>query len=83
MAFDENRQDLSMAKYYAACASRRNGVWYNHSDSEILMKYRDQLSAEGYYPYVLSGAMGERFFMAKLNTLNEVDEFKDFVEQRM
>jgi len=83
MAFNENRQDNSMAKYYAACASRRNGVWYEHSDSEILMKYRNQLSAEGYYPYVLSGAMGDRFFMAKLNTLNEVEEFREFVEKRI
>lgn len=83
MAFNENRQDNSMTKYYAACASRRNGVWYEHSDSEILMKYRNQLSAEGYYPYVLSGAMGDRFFMAKLNTLNEVEEFREFVEKRI
>lgn len=83
MAFDENREDMSMTKYFAACASRRNGVWYVHSDSEILMKYRDQLSAEGYYPYILSGAMGDRFFMAKLNNLKEIEEFKEFVEQRM
>jgi len=83
MMFDENRQDLTMTKYYAACASRRNGVWYERSDSEIFMKYRDQISAEGYYPYVLSGAMGDRFFMAKFDTLEEVEEFKQFVEKRM
>ena len=83
MAFDENRQDLNMTKYYAACASRRNGVWYQHSDSEIFAKYRNQLSADGYYPHVLSGAMGDRFFMAKLSTLEEVDEFREFVESRL
>ena len=83
MAFDENRQDLNMTKYYAACASRRNGVWYQHSDSEIFAKYRNQLSADGYYPHVLSGAMGDRFFMAKLNTINEVEEFREFVESRL
>ena len=83
MAFDENRQDLNMTKYYAACASRRNGVWYQHSDSEIFAKYRNQLSADGYYPHVLSGAMGDRFFMAKLNTVSEVEEFREFVESRL
>ena len=83
MALDENRQDLSMKKYFAACASRRNGIWYEHSDSEILMKYRNQLSADGYYPYVLSGAMGDRFFMAKFETMDEVIEFRDFVEKRL
>ena len=83
MAFDENRQDLSMEKYFAACASRRNGVWYEHSDSEILMKYRNQLSAEGYYPYILSGAMGDRFFMGKFSSMDAVNEFRDFVEKRI
>ena len=83
MAFDENRQNLGMTKYYAACASRRNGVWYVHTDSEIFMKYRNNISADGYYPYVLSGAMGDRFIMAKFDTIDEVNEFKEFAEQRI
>ena len=83
MMFDENRQNMNMEKYYAACASRRNGVWYVHSDSEIFMKYRNQISADGYYPYILSGAMGDRFFMAKFDSISEIEEFKEFVEQRM
>ena len=83
MMHDENRQNLGMQKYFAACASRRNGVWYVHTDSEIFMKYRNNISADGYYPYVLSGAMGDRFIMAKFDTLEEVNEFKEFAEQRM
>ena len=83
MAFNENRQDLTMEKYYAACGSRRNNVPYLHSDQEILNKYHNCLSAYGYYPYVLSGAMGDRYFMAKFKTLEEVKEYQDFVEQRL
>ena len=83
MAFNENRQDLTMEKYYAACGSRRNNVPYLHSDQEILSKYHNCLSAYGYYPYVLSGAMGDRYFMAKFKTLEEVKEYQDFVEQRL
>ena len=83
MMNDQTRQDFSMAKYYAACASRRNGVWYVHSDSEIFMKYRNEISADGYYPYVLSGAMGDRYFMAKFDNLDQVEEFRQFVEQRI
>ena len=83
MMHDENRENLNLEKYYAACASRRNGVWYVHTDSEIFMKYRNNISADGYYPYVLSGAMGDRFIMAKFDTLEEVNEFKEFAEQRM
>ena len=83
MMFNENRQDLTMEKYYAACGSRRNNVSYLHSDQEIQSKYHNCLSAYGYYPYVLSGAMGDRFFMAKFKTLEEVKEYQDFVEQRI
>ena len=83
MMFDENRQDMSMEKYYAACGSRRNNVSYLHSDQEILDKYHNCLSAHGPYPYVLSGAMGDRYFMAKFKTLEEVKEYQEFVEQRL
>ena len=82
MAFDENRQDLSMSKYYAACASRRNNVNYEHNDQEVLEKYRYNICNYGHYPYALSSAMGDRFFMAKFAHLAEVEQFREFVETR-
>ncbi len=82
MAFNENRQDMSGIKYYAACASRRDFVNYLHSDHEVFDKYSDKLCNYGHYPYVLSGAMGNRFFMAKFDTLEEVHEFQKYVEAR-
>ena len=81
-AFNENRQDMTMKKYYAACASRRDWAWYKHNDQEIFDKYYGKLCNYGRYPYVLSGAMGDRFFMVKLDTLEEVAEFKEFTEAR-
>ena len=83
MAFNENRQDLNLEKYYAACASRRNLANYLHNDEEVLNKYQNKICNYGYYPEVLSGAMGDRFFMAKFDTLEEVMEFKDYVEKRI
>ena len=47
-----------------------------------LNKYRDNICASGRYPDVLSGAMGNRFFMAKFDTLEEVEEFQEFCEAR-
>ena len=82
MAFNENREDMSMPKYYAACASRRDWVNYANDDNSVLNKYRDNICASGRYPDVLSGAMGNRFFMAKFDTLEEVQEFQEFCEAR-
>ena len=82
IAFNENRQDLSMPKYYAACASRRDWANYEHSDQEVLDKYYGKICNYGRYPDALSSAMGNRFFMAKFDTLEEVEEFKNYSEQR-
>ena len=82
MAFNENRQDMSMEKYYAACASRRDWVNYANDDNAILEKYHNNLCHHGRYPDVLSGAMGNRFFMAKFDTLEELEEFREFCEAR-
>ena len=83
MAFDENKQDLSMDKYYAACASRRDWVGYKNNDPVILEKYKDNICNYGRYPDILSSAMGNRFFMAKFDTIEEVNEFQQFCEERI
>ena len=83
MAFDENRQDMSMTHYYAACASRRDEHKYVHSDEDILNKYYGKLCAHGRYPIVLSGAMGDRYFMAKFDNMDEVNEYRDYCEAQL
>ena len=82
MAFNENRQDMSMPKYYAACASRRDWVDYVNDDNAVFDKYQNNMCASGRYPDILSSAMGNRFFMAKFDTLEEVEEFQEYCEAR-
>ena len=82
MMFNENRQNMSMEKYYAACASRRDWINYVNDDEAILNKYKNNICHYGRYPDVLSGAMGNRFFIAKFNTIEEVEEFSIFSESR-
>jgi hypothetical protein len=82
IAFNENRQDMSLEKYYAACASRRDYCDYLASDEDILNKYPNNICTYGRYPDVLSSAMGNKFFMAKFDTLEEVEEFRKYCETR-
>ena len=83
MAFDEIRHDYSGNKhYYAGCASRRDNASYVYSDNEVLEKYKDKMAAHGRYAPVFAGAMGDRYFMAKFETMEEMEEFRDFVELR-
>lgn len=82
MAYNENKQDMTLEKFFAPCASRRDFVSYQHDDEEVLNKYAGKICNYGRYPDVLSGAMGNRFFMAKFKSIEEVEEFKEFVEAR-
>ena len=82
MAYDENRQYMDFDKFYAGCASRRDCYEYIHSDEEVKNIFRNSLCKSGRYPLVFSGAMGNRYFMAKFKTLEEMKFFKEYVEQK-
>ena len=82
MAFNENRQDMRLEKFYAPCASRRDFGEYVHSDQDVLNKYQGKICNYGRYPDALSSAMGNRFFMARFASIEEVEEFKDYCEAR-
>lgn len=82
MMFDENRQKDEFKHYYAPVASRRDEFSYVHSDQELLEKYKNNICHHGRYADIFSGAMGNRFFMAKFDTVEEMEEFRDYAEAR-
>ena len=83
MAFDENRQKDEYKHYYCAVASRRFNAKYVHSDEELLNKYYGKICNYGNYPRILADAMGDKFFMAKFDTEEEVEEYRAFTEARL
>ncbi len=83
IAYDENRQDLTKQKYFAACASRRFTNDYVHTIDEIRYKYYFNLCLEKDYPPIFSDDMGDHFFMARFDTEKEVEEFHSFVNEVM
>jgi len=80
MAYDSNSQISNGNKYYCACASRRDAFNYLHSDEEIFRNYN--ICKHGRYADVLSGAMGNRYYMCKFLTFDEMCAFEKFVEER-
>ena len=83
IAYDENRSTNNYPHYYAICSSRRDAASYVNSDEQIIEKYRNCLCFYGRYPQIFTAAMGDRFFMAKFETLEEALSFKEYVEQRL
>ena len=82
LAYDTNNFYMGYPKYYAGCASRRDIYNYVHGDIEIINKYKNNLCWYGRYPEIFSGVMGNRFFMAKFDTIEELKEFEQFVSLR-
>lgn len=69
-------------KFYCPTGSRRDGVEYFYSDDDVLRTFKNHICGCGRYPGVLSGVMGNRFFMAKFDKLEEVFIFRDYVNRK-
>lgn len=69
-------------KFYAGCAARRDGFNYFYSKEDIFRTFKKELCQTGRYPDVFSDIMGNDYFMAKFNTLEEMLVFKDYVSKR-
>ena len=82
ICFDENRQDMSLPKYYAFASARRDGIAYLHSEEEILSSYHDNLCLHGRYPAHMAVAMGDSFYYAKFDSFEEGQRFDAFVRTR-
>lgn len=82
ICFDENRQNMSLPKYYAFASARRDGIAYLHSEEEILSSYHDNLCLHGRYPAHMAVAMGDSFYYAKFDSFEEGQRFDAFVRTR-
>ena len=70
-------------EYYCAFASRRDIYQYAHTDDEVRETYQRELMMCERMPEILSGAMGQQMFTVRLHSLDEVQEFVNFVHQKV
>jgi hypothetical protein len=82
ICYDENRQNLSLPKYYAFASHRKDVIKYAHTKEEILDKYRNQITMFGRYPAHMALAMGDEYYYAKFADFAEGVAFDAFVRNR-
>lgn len=70
-------------KYYLPTGARRDNVKYFYSDDDVRKTFKNNICNSGRYPKVFSGVMGDYFFMAKFETLEEVKVFHEYVNRRV
>ena len=69
-------------EYYCVFASRRDIYEYVHTHEEILERYAGSIVMCERMPDILSGAMGNQMYTARLKTEEEKDEFIRFVQEK-
>ncbi len=80
VAFDSSSKGTG-ERFYCAFVGRRDGKPYIHGDGEVLARYGRAMKICQRVAKALSGAMGDRMFVANFKTQEEVDEFYRFTTE--
>lgn len=81
VAFDERRSEEG-TPYYCAFASRRDIYRYLHSHEDVLHRYGGDMVMCERMPELFSAAMGQQMYTVRLNTMDEVQEFFNYVHAK-
>ena len=82
IAFDENRQDMSLPKYYAMASHRKDSLSYAHTIDEVYNRFGYSVKMSGRYPAHIAVAMGDQYVFGVFKTLAEAKEFDDYVREK-
>ena len=75
LTFNIQNEVISPNPSYCAYYGRRDGKWYSHSHDDIWNKYGSKIKMNERMPDILSGAMGNEFFVANFDSKEEMEEF--------
>ncbi len=81
VAFGESRTQQG-SQQYCAFASRRDIYQYVHSHDEVLGRYGDRMVMCERMPELFSAAMGQQMYTVRLESLEEVNNFVNFVHEK-
>ena len=65
--------------YHCVYCGRRDGLNYTHTHEEVVNKYGFDLVMCERMPDILAGAMGNFIYTARFKTMDEVNEYVDYV----
>lgn len=82
IAYDENRQDMTLPKYYAMASHRKDSLNYAHSLDEVYSRFGNHIKMSGRYPANIACVMGDIYIYAVFKTMEEAEEFDAFVRAK-
>ena len=69
-------------RFYCVTSSRRYHHSYFYNDEDIFRTYRNNICFSGDYPSILSDIMGDKFYMAKFKSFEDVKLFDSYITKR-
>lgn len=75
-------KDLNKKHFIAISVSRKNRFNYVHSNEEIFKKYQDFIVKHGFYDKAISLCMGDEYFMAKFDNVEQALSFKNYIREK-
>ncbi len=82
IAYNKVNKDLNKKHYIAISVAKKNRFSYKHQHNEIESNYKDHIVKHGFYDPAISKAMGNEFYLAKFENLDEALKFKDFILEK-
>lgn len=74
--------DMTHPKYYCVYVGRRDRLEYKYSFDEINQIYKNSIVMHERMAEVFSGAMGNEFYIAKFEELEEMNKFRNMVLEK-
>ncbi len=74
--------DLSHPKYYCCYVARRDRLAYKYTYEQIKDMYPTQIKLHERMSEALAGALGNEYFSAKFDSIEEVEKFKNIVLEK-
>ncbi len=81
VAFGESRTQQG-EQQYCAFASRRDIYHYTHTHDDVLSRYGDRMVMCERMPELFSAAMGQQMYTVRLQSIEEVNDFVQFVHEK-
>ncbi len=79
VAYDQVRLIASGPTYYVGAPSRRKNFTYVHSHEDVLQTYGANIFMHGAYAPIISDGMGDNYYLAKFDSVAEVEQFFNYV----
>ena len=83
IVYNKILKDLNKKHYIAISVSRKNRFKYLNNNEEILKNYKDNIVIHGFYDKAISLCMGDEYYMAKFENVDDALLFKNFVMNKI